>query len=136
MNLILRYQTVKPICKKIFLLKINEDDIRHLIYQNLSFLKKNLRWLALSAADLTAGRVLYFSESVVLRVLIICFLFSLSWVLDFSSVTIFLKSISPLTMYLVGIMWFRLTYFTKGLTVVRFWIFLAPIFFVTFLGYL
>ena len=58
--------------------KIIKDDIRHLIYQNLSFLKKNLRWLALSAADLTAGRVLYFSESVVLRVLIICFLFSLS----------------------------------------------------------
>ena len=52
----------------------------------------------------------------------------------YSSQTIALKSTSPVTEYLVGIKWFKLTYFTKGFMLVFFIIFFLDILLVTLLG--
>jgi len=85
-------------------------------------LKKNLKWLDLSAPVFYAGKFLYLSWNIVLTYFFISYLLSAAYSL--SSFTTSLRSKSAAaTEYLVGIRWLRLTYLTKGLILVRFKIF-------------
>ena len=98
-------------------------------------MKKNLKWLDLSAPVFYAGKFLYLSWNIVLTYFFISYLLSAAYSLS-SLTTSFRSKSAAATEYLVGIKWLRLTYFTNGFMLVLFNIFFYPIFLVTFLGYL